>query len=45
VQRIYIYNWAGVGCAARFDAGLTSPDGTPRKGCDAVRAQLSNFAR
>jgi hypothetical protein len=45
VQRIYIYNWTGAGCAARFDAGLTSPDGTPRRSYDAVRAQLPNFER
>ncbi|HEV7752339.1 MAG TPA: hypothetical protein VGO71_12410 [Baekduia sp.] len=45
VQRIYIYNRTGGGCAARFDAGLTTPDGTARKGYDTVRAQLPNFER
>jgi hypothetical protein len=45
VQRIYIYNWTGAGCAARFDAGLTTPDGTTRKGYATVRAQLPNFER
>jgi hypothetical protein len=45
VQRIYVYNWTGAGCQARFDAGLTEPDGTPRKGYDALRAQLGNYER
>jgi hypothetical protein len=45
VQRIYIYNWTGAGCSARFDAGLTAPDGTPRKAYDVVRAQLSDYER
>jgi hypothetical protein len=45
VNRIYIYNWTGAGCSARFDAGLTAPDGTPRAGYDTVRRQLVNFER
>jgi hypothetical protein len=45
VQRIYVYNWTGAGCSARFDAGLTSPDGTPRKGYDVLRSQLPNYLR
>ncbi len=45
VQRLYIYNWFGAGCSARFDAGLVSPDGTPRKGYDVVRKQLVNYER
>jgi hypothetical protein len=45
VQRIYIYNWTGAGCAARFDAGLTAPNGTPRAGYDTVRRQLVNYLR
>jgi hypothetical protein len=45
VQRVYVYNWTGAGCSARFDAGLTDPDGTPRKGYDALRAQLGNYER
>ena len=45
VNRIYIYNWTGAGCSARFDAGLTAPDGTPRAGYDTVRRQLVNFQR
>jgi hypothetical protein len=45
VQRLYVYNWTGAGCSARFDAGLTDPSGTPRKGYDVLRAQLPNFTR
>lgn len=45
VQRIYIYSWRGPGCSARFDAGLVSPDGTPRKAYDTVRRQLVNYLR
>src|SRR3954449_10048635 len=45
VQRIYVYNWTGAGCSARFDAGLTAPDGTPRAGYDTLRRQLVNFER
>ncbi|HWH94288.1 MAG TPA: hypothetical protein VNT03_10545 [Baekduia sp.] len=45
VQRIYVYNWTGAGCSARFDAGLTAPDGMPRAGYDALRRQLVNYER
>lgn len=45
VQRIYIYNWTGAGCDARFDAGLTNPDGTTRPGYDYVRKALPNYLR
>ena len=45
VQRLYIYNWTGAGCDARFDAGLTNPDGTTRPGYDEVRRQMRNFLR
>jgi hypothetical protein len=45
VQRLYVYNWTGAGCAARFDAGLTNPDGTPRPGYNTLRAQLAKYER
>lgn len=45
VQRVYIYNWTGAGCDARFDAGLTNPDGSTRPGYDEVRRQMRNFLR
>jgi hypothetical protein len=45
VQRIYVYNWTGAGCSARFDAGLTDPHGNTRKGYDVLRSQLGNYLR
>jgi hypothetical protein len=45
VQRLYVYNWTGAGCSARFDAGLTTPAGTPRKAYGALRRQLVYFER
>src|SRR5919112_3191436 len=45
VQRLYIYNWSGPGCDARFDAGLVNADGTPRPGYDYLRKTLSNYLR
>ena len=45
VQRIYVYNWSGAGCDARFDAGLTAPNGQTRKGYDTLRRQLVNYER
>ena len=45
VDRAYIYNWTGPGCDARFDAGLTAPDGSTRAGYTVVRQQLPNFLR
>jgi Glycosyl hydrolase catalytic core len=45
VTRLYVYNWTGAGCSARFDAGLTTPSGTPRKGYGALRRQLVYFER
>jgi hypothetical protein len=45
VRRVYVYNWTGAGCGARFDAGLTNPDGSPRPGYWTLRAQLAKYAR
>src|SRR3954451_18320572 len=45
IERLYIYNWTGAGCDARFDAGLTRPDGTPRPGYAVVRSALPNYLR
>jgi hypothetical protein len=36
---------ARAGSAARFDAGLTGPDGTVRKSYDALRTQLAGYQR
>jgi hypothetical protein len=45
IQRIYVYNWTGAGCAARFDAGLTNPDGSVRPGYTYLRKVLPNYER
>ena len=45
VQRIYVYNWTGAGCEARFDAGLTNPDGSVRPGYAYLRRALPNYLR
>jgi hypothetical protein len=45
VQRVYVYNWSGAGCAARFDAGLVDPAGTPRAGYRYLRSVLPNYLR
>src|SRR4051794_1458310 len=45
IDRLYVYNWTGAGCSARFDAGLTSPNGTPRAGYRYLRKVLPNYAR
>jgi hypothetical protein len=45
VKRVYVYNWTGAGCAARFDAGLTNPDGSVRPGYTYLRAKLRNYLR
>jgi hypothetical protein len=45
VQRLYVYNWTGAGCDARFDAGLTSPSGEPRAGYTVLRRELADYER
>jgi hypothetical protein len=45
VARLYIYNWTGAGCDARFDAGLTSPAGAPRAGYRYLRKALPGCLR
>ena len=45
IARLYIYNWTGAGCDARFDAGLTSPDGVPRAGYRYLRKALPGYLR
>jgi hypothetical protein len=45
VNRIYVYNWTGAGCSARFDAGLTNPDGSTRPGYTTLRSHLSRYER
>jgi hypothetical protein len=45
VERLYVYNWTGPGCDARFDAGLVDSDGEPRPGYDYLRQVLPNYLR
>jgi hypothetical protein len=45
IDRLYIYNWTGAGCDARFDAGLTAADGAPRAGYRYLRKVLPNYLR
>lgn len=45
VARLYVYSWSGPGCDARFDAGLTAPNGQTRTGYDTLRRQLVNYER
>jgi hypothetical protein len=45
VERLYVYNWSGPGCDARFDAGLVGPDGDPRPGYEYLRQALPNYLR
>jgi Glycosyl hydrolase catalytic core len=45
VRRLYVYNWSGAGCAARFDAGLVNPDGSPRPGYTYLRRAMRNYRR
>jgi hypothetical protein len=45
VERLYVYNWTGPGCDARFDAGLVDADGDPRPGYDYLRQALPNYLR
>jgi hypothetical protein len=45
VQRLYVYNFTGAGCDARFDAGLTNPDGSARPGYTYLRTKLRDYLR
>jgi hypothetical protein len=40
IRRVYLYNWTGAPRDARFDAGLTNPDGSPRPAYDIVAQWL-----
>jgi len=45
IGRIYVYQWTGSDRGARFDAGLTNPDGTTRPAYDYLRAKLGSYER
>jgi hypothetical protein len=40
IRRLYLYNWTGSPPGARFDAGLTNPDGSPRPAYRTLQRQL-----
>jgi hypothetical protein len=45
VERLYVYNWSGPGCDARFDAGLVDADGRTRPGYNYLRQAMPNYLR
>jgi hypothetical protein len=45
ITRIYPYSFTGVARGARFDAGLTDPDGSPRSAYSVFRAYVRRRAR
>lgn len=45
VKRLYIYNFYGEDCRARFDAGLVRRDGKPRPGYRVVKKALKGFKK
>jgi hypothetical protein len=40
IKRLYIFQWTGSSNSARFDAGLTNPDGTARPGYNIVKQHI-----
>lgn len=45
VERLYIYNWKGAEPGARFDAGLTNADGSPRAGLTYVIKKVKRYLK
>jgi hypothetical protein len=45
ISRLYIYQFNGAPPTNDFDAGLISPDNTPRKGYDIVKTRKSATCR
>jgi hypothetical protein len=45
IKRLYVYNWTGAPRGARFDAGVTNADGSPRPGYNTLRSRLRDFLR
>lgn len=45
IQRVYIYNWTGAPRGARFDAGLTGPNGEARPALKVFQQQIKKFLR
>jgi hypothetical protein len=40
IRRLYLYNWTGSPAGARFDAGLTNADGSPRPAYATLKREL-----
>jgi hypothetical protein len=40
IKRLYIFQWTGAPASARFDAGLTNPNGTARPGYRVVKSEI-----
>ena len=45
VKRVYVYNWTGAQRGARFDAGVTGPNGETRPALTVLKQQIKNFLR
>jgi hypothetical protein len=40
IRRLYLYNWTGSPAGARFDAGVTNADGSPRPAYETLKREL-----
>jgi hypothetical protein len=45
IDRVYVYNWTGAARGARFDAGVTGPNGEARPALTVLKQQIRNFLR
>jgi hypothetical protein len=45
IKRVYVYNWTGAARGARFDAGVTGPNGEARPGLTVLKQQIRSFLR
>jgi len=45
ISRVYVYNWTGAPRDARFDAGLTNPDGSARPALGVFKRNIKRFRR
>jgi hypothetical protein len=45
IKRLYVFQWTGAPRGARFDAGLTNSDGTPRPAYAVLRKKLGGYLR
>lgn len=45
IKRLYIYNWTGAPAGARFDAGVTGPNGEARPALATLKKNIKDFLR